>query len=58
MNVPKLLIVDKTVFHALHGCDEKLFAFARNYNVVLPDALAVECLITGLLQFRPTLNAA
>ena len=46
MNMPKLLVVDKSVFHSLHSCDEKLFEFVSNYNVVLPDALAAECLIS------------
>jgi len=42
----KLLVVDKSIFHSLYGCDEKLCAFVKNYNVVLPDALAAECLIS------------
>ena len=42
----KLLVVDKSVFHALYQCDDKLCAFVKKYNVVLPDALAVECLIS------------
>jgi len=42
----ELLVVDKSIFHSLCGCDEKLCAFVKNYNVVLPDALAVECLIS------------
>jgi len=46
MNVSKLLVVDKSVFHALYQCDDKLCAFVKKYNVVLPDALAVECLIS------------
>jgi len=44
--VSKLLVVDKSIFHALYHCDDKLCAFVKNYNVVLPDALAVECLIS------------
>ena len=44
--MPKLLVVDKSIFHCLSLCDEKLQAFVRDYNVVLPDALAVECLIS------------
>jgi len=46
MNVSKLLVVDKSVFHALYQCDDKLCAFAKKYNVVLPNALAAECLIS------------
>jgi hypothetical protein len=42
----KLLVVDKSVFHTLHYCDEKLCAFVKDYNVVLPFALAVECVIS------------
>ncbi len=42
----KLLVVDKSIFHSLCCCEEKLFAFMRDYNVVLPHALAVECLIS------------
>ncbi|MCJ7730046.1 MAG: hypothetical protein MUO27_09250 [Sedimentisphaerales bacterium] len=40
------MVVDKSVFHTLHHCDEKLCAFVKNYNVVLPYALAVECAIS------------
>ena len=43
---PKLLVVDKSIFHALHHCDEKLCAFVKNYNVVLPHTLAIECIIS------------
>jgi len=46
MNVSELLVVDKSIFHSLCDCDEKLCAFVKNYNVVLPDSLAVECLIS------------
>lgn len=42
----ELLVVDKSIFHSLCGCDEKLCAFVKNYNVVLPDALFIECLIS------------
>jgi len=42
----ELLVIDKSIFHSLYGCDEKLYAFVKNYNVVLPDALAAECLIS------------
>ncbi|HEG43472.1 MAG TPA: hypothetical protein ENH94_05430 [Phycisphaerales bacterium] len=42
----KLLVVDKSVFHALYQCDDKLCAFFKKYNVVLPYALAAECLIS------------
>jgi len=42
----ELLVLDKSIFHSLCGCDEKLCAFVKNYNVVLPYALAVECLIS------------
>lgn len=45
-NFLKQLVVSKTVFHALHDCDEKLCAFVKNYNVVLPHTLAVECVIS------------
>jgi hypothetical protein len=44
IKMPKLLVVDKSIFHGL--CDEKLCAIAKDYNVVLPDVLAVECLIS------------
>lgn len=42
----KLLVVDKSVFHTLHHCDEKLCAFVKTYNVVLPYTLAIECVIS------------
>jgi hypothetical protein len=42
----KLLVLDKSVFHALHHCDEKLCVFVKNYNVVLPHTLAIECVIS------------
>ena len=42
----KLLVVDKSIFHSLCCCEEKLCAFMRDYNVVLPNALAIECLIS------------
>ena len=42
----KLLVVDKSVFHTLHHCEEKLCAFVKNYNVVLPHTLAIECVIS------------
>ena len=45
-SMPKLLVIDKSIFHCLSPCDEKLQAFVRDYNVVLPNALAVECLIS------------
>ena len=44
--MPKLLVVDKSIFHALHHCDEKLCAFVKDYNVVLPHTLAIECVIS------------
>jgi len=44
--MPKLLVVDKSIFHCLYLCDEKLRAFVKDYNVVLPHALAIECLIS------------
>jgi hypothetical protein len=47
MNVPKLLVVDKSVFHSLCSCEQKLCAFVKHYNVLLPHALAIECLISG-----------
>ena len=43
---PKLLVVDKSIFHSLCCFEEKLFAFMRDYNVVLPNALAIECVIS------------
>ena len=42
----KLLVVDKSIFHCLSLCDEKLRAFVKDYDVVLPHALAIECLIS------------
>jgi len=42
----KLLVVDKSVFHTLHYCDETLCAFVKKYNVVLPHTLAIECIIS------------
>lgn len=45
-NVPKLLVVDKSIFHSLCCCDKKLCEFVKNYNVVLPHDLAIECLIS------------
>ncbi len=42
----ELLVIDKSIFHSLCGCDDKLCAFVKNYNVVLPNALAAECLIS------------
>ncbi len=44
--MPKLLVVDKSVFHSLCCCKEKLCAFVKDYNVILPNALAIECLIS------------
>ena len=46
MSLSKLLVVDKSVFHALYQCDDKLCTFVKNYNVVLPNTLAAECLIS------------
>ena len=45
-NLPKLLVVSKTIFHALNNCDKKLCSFVKNYNVVLPHTLAIECVIS------------
>jgi hypothetical protein len=42
----KLLVVDKSIFHCLSSCNKKLYAFVKDYNVVLPHALAIECLIS------------
>ena len=42
--MPKLLVIDKSIFHGLY--DEKLCVFVKDYNVVLPHALAVECLMS------------
>jgi len=44
--MPKLLVVDKSVFHSLCCCEEKLCTFVKDYNVILPNALAIECLIS------------
>jgi diadenosine tetraphosphate (Ap4A) HIT family hydrolase len=44
--MPKLLVVDKTIFHTLHHCDDELCAFVRKYNVVLPHTLVIECVIS------------
>jgi hypothetical protein len=44
--VPKLLVIDKSVFHTLYQCEDKLCAFVKEYNVVLPNTLAAECLIS------------
>lgn len=44
--MPKLLVVDKSVFHSLCCCEEKLCIFVKDYSVVLPNALAIECLIS------------
>ena len=44
--MPKLLVVDKTVFHSLCVCEEKLCKFVKDYNVILPNALAIECLVS------------
>lgn len=41
----KLLVIDKSIFHCLN--DEKICTFTKDYNVVLPYALAVECLISN-----------
>ncbi len=46
MPMPRLLVIDKSIFHSLCCCEEKLCAFVKNYNVVLPHALAIECLIS------------
>jgi len=48
--VSKLLVVDKSIFHTLSHCDEKLCAFVKNYNVVLPHTLATECVISEKKQ--------
>jgi len=44
--LPKLLVVDKSVFHTFYNCDEKLCEFVKKYNVVLPHTLAIECVIS------------
>ena len=46
VTIPKLLVIDKSVFHSLCVCEEKLCAFVKDYNVILPNALAIECLIS------------
>ncbi len=46
INVPKLLVVDKSIFHSLCFCEKKLCEFVKNYNVVLPHTLAIECVIS------------
>ena len=45
-DIPKLLVVDKSIFHKFHDCDEKLCAFVKKYNVVFPHTLAIECVIS------------
>ena len=40
----KLLAIDKSIFHCLN--DEKVCAFVKDYNVVLPYVLPVERLIS------------
>lgn len=40
----KLLAIDKSIFHYLN--DEKVCAFVKDYNVVLPYVLPVKCLIS------------
>jgi len=44
--LPKLLVIDKSVFHTFYDCDEKLCQFVKKYNVVLPHTLAIECVIS------------
>ena len=44
MPVPRLLVIDKSIFHGFN--DKKVCTFVKDYNVVLPYALAVECLIS------------
>jgi hypothetical protein len=46
VTMPKLLVFDKSVFHSLCCCEEKLCTFVKDYNVILPNALAIECLIS------------
>lgn len=48
--MPKLLVIDKTIFHAFYDCDEKLCEFVKKYNVVLPSTLAIECVISEKKQ--------
>lgn len=40
----KLLVIDKSIFHGLN--DKKVCTFVKEYNVVLPHVLAVECLMS------------
>ena len=47
--MPKLLVVDKSVFHSL-CCEEKLCTFVKDHNVILPNALTIECLISEKLS--------
>lgn len=42
----ELLVVDKSIFHSLCDCDEKLCALVKDYNIVLTHALFRECLIS------------
>jgi len=42
--MPKLLVIDKSVFHG--AASDKLIKFAKNNSVVLPYALAIECLMS------------
>jgi len=44
--MPKLLVVDKSVFHTFYDYDEKLCEFVKKYNAVLPHTLAIECVIS------------
>lgn len=46
MNMSELLVVDKSIFHSLCDCDEKLCEFVTKYNVVLPHTMAIECVIS------------
>ena len=44
LETSKLLVIDKSIFHCLNN--EKVCAFVKDYNVVLPHVLPVECLIS------------
>ncbi len=43
---PKLLVVDKSVFHTFYDCGEKFSELVKIYNIVLPYSLAIECVIS------------
>lgn len=54
--MPKLLVVDKSILHGLS--DEKACALGKGYNVLLPYASAVECLISKASNKKPGKKSA